>query len=76
MKTFTYKCITIEYFCDQNGINYNEAMNAICSSDVSFGNNYDTLVDIDQLKSILEDYDIPVDNIVHNNKGILISLGS
>lgn len=76
MNTFTYTCITIQNFCSQNGINYNKAMNAICSSDISFGNNYDTLVDIDQLKSILEDYGIPVDNIVHRNKGVLISLGS
>lgn len=49
MKTFQYTCVTIEDFCKYAGWDYNETMDALNSSQVSWGTNDDTLVSVSRL---------------------------
>ena len=80
MKSFTYNCLTLADLCAHNSIEYDTVMQAICDSDISFGNNYDTIMTSDQLESILEDACIIIDGLDYDNHDedgyVLISLGS
>lgn len=79
MKSFTYTCLDIRDVCEYNDLGFDEVMQAICDSDISFGCNADTLISINQLESILEDAHIAIDGLDYNNHDedtILISLGS
>lgn len=71
MDIFTYKCVTLKDFCDHVCWDYDEVLEGLLNSDISYGTNDDTLVRPDTLASIME-YDFP------NNfdADILISLGS
>jgi hypothetical protein len=54
-------------------------MQMVCDSDVSFGNNYDTLVALPDLWMILEDNDVDVEKLDDNSLDVYnvrISLGS
>lgn len=70
MITFTYKCVTLTDFCDTVGWDYDSTLDSVHNSDISFGNNDDTLVRSDTLSSICEK-DLPKDF----DYDILISLG-
>jgi len=81
MRSFTYTCLSVVDVCKYNNLDLNIVMGAICDSDISFGTNYDTLISINQLESILEDAGINIDRLDYNNHNIdddiiLISLGS
>jgi len=56
IKPFTYTCIRIADFCEHNGLDLDEVLWEISECDVaSFGDNYDTLITIPQLESVLQD---------------------
>lgn len=71
MDIFTYKCVTLEDFCDFTGWNYEDTVDEVSYSDISFGTNDDTLVRPDTLAKICEK-DLP-DGFDFD---IMISLGS
>lgn len=79
MQSFTHECIRLKDYCDHNNLDYADVMDMVCNSDVSFGNNYDTLVTLPDLWDILDDNGVDVENLddggynVHN---VRISLGS
>lgn len=67
MDIFTYRCISLKDFCDNVGWNYNETLEELLNSDISFGNNADTLVMPSSLADICEkelpenfDYDLMI----------------
>lgn len=74
MKTFQYTCLHIDDICNHNGLDYNSVMDMISASDVSFGNNDDTLITVKTLRDILG-YD-SIDFDKHDQDDIMISLGS
>lgn len=79
MQTFTHTCIRLKDYCDHNNLDYSEVMDMVCDSDVSFGNNYDTLVALPDLWMILEDNDIDVTKLDNGGLNVhytRISLGS
>lgn len=72
METFTYNCVDIMSICVYNGLDYNDVMERVSNSDVSFGTNDDTLITRKTLENILEkslDFDDLPDST-------MISLGS
>ena len=79
MKTFTHDCIRLKDYCNHNNLNYEEVIEMVSNSDVSFGTNYDTLISIPDLWDILDENDIDVTKLddggvnVHYTR---ISLGS
>lgn len=80
MHAFTYRCLKLQDLCDYNRLDFDDVMDAISDSDISFGTNYDTLITTTQLQDILDNsgdfgvlrYD-DHDNI---DDILLISLGS
>ena len=80
MKSFAYNCLTLVDVCNHNDIDYATVMQAVCDSDISFGNNYDTIMTSKQLESILEDAGIMIDSLDYDNHDddgfVLITLGS
>lgn len=80
MQSYTHKYLTLFDVCNHNGIEYDKVMQAVCNSDISFGNNYDTIMTSNQLEDILEDTDLAIDGLdydFHDEDGfVLISLGS
>ena len=69
MKTFTIKCVTLETVCEFNKLDIEAVFERVSNSEISFGNNGDTLLTRYQLESILElklDWDL---------QDIFISLG-
>lgn len=79
MQSFTYKCISIGEVCRSNNLDLTTVMDSICSSSISFGSNYDTLITTSQLERILEKRDVIADRLNwdnHDEDNILISLGS
>lgn len=78
MKTFYHECVRLVDYCDHNNLDYSEVMQMVCNSDVSFGNNYDTLIALPDLWMILEDYiDVTkLDDEDLNVHAVRISLGS
>jgi hypothetical protein len=78
MKTFTHECISLKDYCDHNHLDYNDVLDMVSASDVSFGNNYDTLVALPDLWMILEDNDIDTEKLDDgdlNVHSVRISLG-
>lgn len=73
MKSFTYTCLDISEVCKHNQLDLGNVMDTISSSDVSFGTNYDTLLSVNMLESILETR-LDWDN--HDEDNIYITLGS
>lgn len=79
MQTFTHTCVTLKDYCDHNKLDYTDVMEMVCDSDVSFGNNYDTLIALPDLWMIFEDNEIDVENLDDgglNVHEVRISLGS
>ncbi len=79
MQTFTHTCVALKDYCDHNNLDYVDVMDMVCDSDLSFGNNYDTLVALPDLWMILEDNDIDVEKLDDgglNVHEVRISLGS
>ncbi len=79
MKTFTHECISLIDYCNHNNLDYSDVMQMVCDSDISFGNNYDTLVALPDLWMILEDNDIDVTKLDDGSldvTSVRISLGS
>ena len=69
MKTFTIKCVTLETVCEFNKLDIEAVFERVNNSEISFGNNGDTLLTRTQLECILEcklDWDL---------QDIFISLG-
>jgi hypothetical protein len=72
MKSFNYECLTISEVCNHNGLDYQDVMDELANSEISFGTNGDTLVQGSDLEDILGkqlnwgDY----------SKEIMVSLGS
>jgi hypothetical protein len=77
MKTFQYTCLHIDDVCNHNDLDYNSVMDMIAASDVSFGNNDDTLITVKTFREILGDegYDT-LDFDKHDDDNVMISLGS
>jgi len=44
MKTFTIECVTLEAFCEFNKLDIEAVFEKVRNSDISFGNNDDTLI--------------------------------
>jgi hypothetical protein len=80
MKSFTYKCVSIQDVCKHNCLDLGSVMDAISNSDISFGSNYDTLISTGQLENILDDAEVNIDRLDYDNHDdediVLISLGS
>lgn len=78
MKSFTYECVTLEDVCKHNKLDYQEIVQAVCDSDVSFGTNADTLMTRSMLQDIVYNYcehSTELDWADFDDR-ILISLGS
>jgi hypothetical protein len=78
MTVYSHNYVTIADVCRHNDLDYNEVMNAICNSHISFGNNEDTLVSRRQLQDTVDSY---LEETVDLDWGklddsVLISLGS
>ena len=71
MDIFTYKCVTLKDFCESMGWNFEDTLEELLNSPISFGANDDTLVRPDTLADIC-DRELPKDF----DFDILISLGS
>ena len=70
MKTFTIECVTLEVLCEFNKLDIEAVFEEVNHSEISFGNNADTLLTKTQLEHILEhrlDWE--------GSEDILISLG-
>jgi hypothetical protein len=80
MRSYSYTYLMLKDVCKHNDLDYGVVMNAICSSDFSFGTNYDTLITSEDLDSILYDAEIIHDGLDYDehdmDERILISLGS
>jgi hypothetical protein len=80
MKSFTYKCVSIQDVCKHNCLDLGSVMDAISNSDISFGSNYDTLISTGQLENILDDAEMNIDRLDYDNHDdediVLISIGS
>ena len=69
MRTFTIECVTLETVCEFNKLDIEAVFERVNNSEISFGNNGDTLLTRTQLECILErklDWDL---------QDIFISLG-
>lgn len=77
MRKYTYEYMDIGEVCDYNELDRAEVMDAVSSSDVSFGTNFDTLISQGQLQEILDDndFDIVLD-FGRNDETVVIGLGS
>lgn len=72
MKSFTHECLPIADVCQHNGLDYDDVMEKVSDSDVSFGTNADTLIHGYWLNAILG-LDLDFGGF---DDDILISLGS
>lgn len=72
METFTYHCVDLMSVCVHNGLDYEDVMESVSNSDVSFGTNDDTLITLKTLENILGK-DLDLDNLPDST---MISLGS
>jgi 2C-methyl-D-erythritol 2,4-cyclodiphosphate synthase len=78
MITYSQECVTLFDVCQHNALDYDEIMEAISDSDISFGTNYDTLISRYQLQDIVDGF---LEETVDLDWGklddkVLISLGS
>lgn len=71
MQTFNYTCITLADFCYETGWDYENTVDQLLNSDISFGTNDDTLVMPTTLAKVCEKQ-LP-ENFNHD---IMVSLGS
>lgn len=79
MIVYSHAHVRVADICNYNNLDVSKVMEAICESDVSFGNNFDTLITQQQFQSILDNYfDGESVNVDWNglNDSVLISLGS
>ncbi len=77
MKSYTWEYLDLREVCEHNKLDYSDVIDAICNSDVSFGNNTDTLISQETLESILDDEGIIVDlDFGEYDETVVISLGS
>jgi hypothetical protein len=77
MKSYTWEYLDLREVCEHNKLDYSDVIDAICNSDVSFGNNTDTLISQETLESILDDEGIIVDlDFGKYDNTVVISLGS
>ena len=77
MTVYSHNYVTIADVCGHNDLDYNEVMDAICNSDISFGTNWDTLISQAHLQSILDDHDFFVTlDFGGHDETVVISLGS
>ena len=80
MRSYSYTYLTLGEVCKHNELEYSAVMDAICSSHVSFGTNYDTLITSEDLDSILYDAEIVHNGLDYDDhdtdEKVLISLGS
>lgn len=53
METFTYTCVLLKNVCKHNNLDFEDVLDKVASSDVSFGNNEDSLITIETLEDIL-----------------------
>jgi hypothetical protein len=72
MILYSHNYVTLKSVCDHNSLDYIEVMDEICHSDVSFGNNYDTLIH----RRVLEDILLKELDWARLDDSVLISLGS
>ena len=72
MTPFTYTCVTLSDICSINNLDYENVMDRLNASDVSFGTNDDTLITRQTLESIL-DSRIQFGDL---SDDVMISLGS
>ncbi len=77
MITYSQECVTIFDVCQHNDLDYDEVMEAISNSKISFGTNYDTLISRHQLQDIMDDWNGTIQLDWNGlNDDVLISLGS
>ena len=77
MQSYTHRYLDIGHVCHFNDLDREKVMDAICNSDISFGNNWDTLISQEQLQSILDDHDFFVTlDFAGHDETVVISLGS
>lgn len=78
MLVYSHNYVTIKDICKHNNLDYPNVMDAICNSDISFGNNYDTLMCRSGLQAILDDwFENPVElDWARLDDTVLISLGN
>jgi len=72
MRSFTHECLALKDVCEYNNLDYDEVLQNLSNSDVSFGTNADTLVRGYWLNDNLG-IDLSFDGF---DDHILISLGS
>lgn len=79
LSTFTYKCVDLEVFCDYFILGYDNVVEKLNDSIVSWGTNDDTLVSVDRMFLILG-YDAAKINhlmtTVDGLDGLYVALGS
>jgi hypothetical protein len=77
MLVYSHNYVTLADVCKHNSLDYNEVLDAVSNSDISFGTNEDTLISRNQLQSIIDDN---FDNVELDwnrlDDSVLISLGS
>jgi hypothetical protein len=77
MIVYSHNYVTLADVCRHNSLDYNEVVDAVSNSDISFGTNEDTLMSRSQLESIIDDN---FDNVELDwnrlDNSVLISLGS
>lgn len=70
-RVLTIKILPVEDVCELNNIDYSSMMSMISDSDISFGNNDDTLVSQKNLNNIVNK------ELVYDcDESVLVSLGS
>lgn len=53
MKSFFRECVSIEQVCELNNLDIDEVLDSVSDSEISYGNNDDTLVKGSRLEDIL-----------------------
>jgi hypothetical protein len=77
MQSYVWTFLDLREVCDYNQLDYGNVIEAICNSDVSFGNNADTLISQETLQYILDDNDFGVElDFGKYDNTVVISLGS
>jgi hypothetical protein len=56
MIVYSHNYVTLGDVCRHNNLDYNEVLDAVSSSDISFGTNEDTLISRSQLQDIIDNY--------------------
>ncbi len=79
MIVYSHNYVTLGDVCRHNNLDYNEVLDAVSSSDISFGTNEDTLISRSQLQDIIDNY-LDIEQTVELDWGrlddsVLISLG-